>query len=280
MHHIVTLTCHDRPGLVHAVTSGILDVDGNIVESHQFTEPDTLTFCMRIVVDSEVSDSGVIQSAIQSRLGGLDTSLTVRLASRHPKLAVLVSKFDHCLVDLLYRWRTGDLAVDIAVVVSNHPDCRDVVEQHGIPYFHVPVSSDTKQASEDRLRQLIEQFSIDLVVLARYMQVFSEVLCKELESRAINIHHSFLPSFKGASPYRQAHARGVKLIGATAHYVTADLDEGPIIEQDVVRVDHAHTAEQLAALGRDIERSVLSRAVGLWSQNRVLLVGSKTVVFR
>ena len=191
----------------------------------------------------------------------------------------MVSKFDHCLVDLLYRWRTGNIAIDIPLIVSNHPDCRGLADAHGIPYVHLPVTKDTKAAQEAELVRLIEAEAIDLVVLARYMQILSDDLCRHLAGRAINIHHSFLPGFKGAKPYHQAYERGVKLVGATAHFVTADLDEGPIIEQDVARVNHAHTVEQLVSLGQDTERLVLSRAVKLWAENRVLLVGDKTTVF-
>jgi formyltetrahydrofolate deformylase len=182
-------------------------------------------------------------------------------------------------VDLLYRWRTGALPIDIPVIVSNHPDCALVAATHGIPYVHLPITASTKASQEAQLKALIERHEIDLVVLARYMQVLSDDLCAHLSGRAINIHHSFLPGFKGAKPYHQAHERGVKLVGATAHFVTADLDEGPIIEQDVARVNHAHTVEQLVSLGQDTERAVLSRAVRYWAEDRVLLVGNTTVVF-
>jgi formyltetrahydrofolate deformylase len=192
----------------------------------------------------------------------------------------MVSKHLHCLNDLLFRHSTGALQVDIPVVVSNHLDAEPLVKSYGIDFVHLPVTADTKQQAEARLLELVEQHGIDLVVLARYMQVLSDDLCRRLSGRIINIHHSFLPSFKGARPYHQAHARGVKLIGATAHYVTADLDEGPIIEQDVIRVDHAHTQDQLVAAGRDVEAQVLSRAVRWHAESRVLLNGNRTVVFR
>jgi formyltetrahydrofolate deformylase len=191
----------------------------------------------------------------------------------------MVSKTDHCLLDLLYRWENGELPVDIPVVVSNHDDLRPIVERHGLTFVHIPVTAATKPAAEAQLMALVEEHAIDFVVLARYMQVLSDNLCSQLSGRIINIHHSFLPGFKGAKPYHQAHARGVKLIGATAHYVTADLDEGPIIEQDVVRVTHAYTAEQLVAHGRDVERLVLSRAVRRHAEDRVLMVGVRTIVF-
>jgi formyltetrahydrofolate deformylase len=191
----------------------------------------------------------------------------------------MVSRFDHCLVDLLYRWEIGELPVDIPLVVSNHEDLRGIVEARGIPFIHLPVTRDTKPAAEARLFALVEEYDVDLVVLARYMQVLSDDACRRLSGRVINIHHSFLPGFKGAKPYHQAYERGVKLIGATAHFVTADLDEGPIIEQDVARVSHAQDAETLVALGRDVERVVLARAVRLYAEDRVMLTGARTVVF-
>jgi formyltetrahydrofolate deformylase len=279
--HILTLTCDDRPGIVHAVTAGLLDVDGNIVENAQFTDPDTNTFCMRTVV--EVADvSTAVGDAVRARLatGGHEpTAFRVRPADRRPRVMIMVSKYDHCLVDLLYRWRNGMLAIDIPLIVSNHPDCQPVAGRYDIPFLHLPVTKDTKSDQEQRLMELVESHRIDLVVLARYMQILSDDLCGFLEGRAINIHHSFLPGFKGARPYHQAHARGVKLVGATAHFVTADLDEGPIIEQEVARVNHTHTAEQLVELGQDTERLVLARAVRAWSEDRILQVGDRTVVF-
>ncbi|HAP75785.1 MAG TPA: formyltetrahydrofolate deformylase [Acidimicrobiaceae bacterium] len=283
--HILTLTCHDRPGLVHAVCGGLLDVGGNILENAQFTDPDSLTFCMRTVVDTSVDDPAVVQAAVAERLADTQANLRVRLESERPRVMIMVSKFDHCLVDLLYRWRTGALAVDLPIIVSNHADCALIAAQYGIPFLHLPITKavdgpTSKPAQEARIKELIAEHRVDLVVLARYMQVLSDDLCEHLRGRAINIHHSFLPGFKGAKPYHQAHARGVKLVGATAHFVTADLDEGPIIEQDVARVDHTHTAEQLVALGQDTERLALSRAVRFWAEDRILLVGDKTVVFR
>jgi formyltetrahydrofolate deformylase len=192
---------------------------------------------------------------------------------------VMVSRLDHCLADLLYRWDIGELPADLQLVVSNHEDCRPLVERYGLPFVHVPVSAAAKPDAERRLLELIAEFEIDVVVLARYMQVLSDDLCRRLEGRVINIHHSFLPGFKGAKPYHQAYERGVKLIGATAHFVTPVLDEGPIIEQDVARVGHAHTPEQLVAIGRDVERLVLARAVRLYAEDRVVLAGARTVVF-
>lgn len=286
-HHILTLTCHDRPGIVHAVCGGLLDVEGNIVENHQFTEPDTGVFCMRTMVATPSDDPGTVHDAVLNRLttdlAVEPTRLRVRPVDHRPRVMIMVSRYDHCLVDLLYRWRDGSLAVDIPVIVSNHRDCAAVAERHDIPFVHLPIDSSregapSKSRQEGAIRALMAEHGIDLVVLARYMQILSTDLCAHLVGRAINIHHSFLPGFKGARPYHQAHQRGVKLVGATAHFVTADLDEGPIIEQDVARVDHTHTVNELVALGRDTERLVLSRAVGYWAEDRVFLVGDKTVV--
>jgi formyltetrahydrofolate deformylase len=277
--HILTLSCDDRPGLVHAVTGGLLDVDGNIVENAQFTDPDTNTFCMRTVVETPTAASADVHAAVADRLGGAPSGLRVRPKDQRPKVLIMVSKFDHCLVDLLYRWRNDMLAIDIPLVVSNHPDCQPVAGRYDIPFLHLPVSKDTKPQQEAQIKELVRSHGIDLVVLARYMQILSDDLCAFLRGRAINIHHSFLPGFKGAKPYHQAHARGVKLVGATAHFVTADLDEGPIIEQEVARVNHTHTAEQLVELGQDTERLVLARAVRAWAEDRILQVGDKTVVF-
>jgi formyltetrahydrofolate deformylase len=277
--HVLTLTCPDRPGIGHAVCGALLDVGANIVENAQFGEPDTGTFCMRTVFESSEADAAAIAALVSTKLGVAEAVIRVRRAQERPRILIMVSKFDHCLVDLLYRWRTGALPVEIAVIVSNHSDCGPLAAAHGIPFVHLPVTTETKPTQEAALVELVATHSVDLVVLARYMQILSNDLCRALAGRAINIHHSFLPGFKGARPYHQAHHRGVKLIGATAHFVTGDLDEGPIIEQDVVRVTHAHTAEQLTSMGQDVERLVLTRAVRLWSEDRILLVGDKTVVF-
>jgi formyltetrahydrofolate deformylase len=280
--HILTLTCDDRPGIVHAVTAGLLDIEGNIVENAQFTDPDTNMFCMRTVIETPSAGSAAVHAAVSSRLDGIAdraATLKVRPQSQRPKVLIMVSKYDHCLVDLLYRWRNGLLAIDIPLIVSNHPDCQPVAGRYDIPFLHLPVGADTKAQQEAQVKELVRTHDIDLVVLARYMQILSDDLCEFLQGRAINIHHSFLPGFKGARPYHQAHARGVKLVGATAHFVTADLDEGPIIEQEVARVNHTHTAEQLVELGQDTERLVLARAVRAWAEDRILQVGDKTVVF-
>ncbi len=277
--HLLTLTCPDRPGIVHAVSGALLEVGGNILENAQFGDIDTGLFCMRTEFDAGVEDSGLISTLVSAALGDTAARVVVRRDDHRPRVLVMVSKYDHCLVDLLYRWRIGDLRVDIPVIVSNHPNCAQIAANESIPYVHLPVTPVTKPEQEQALLRLVEEHRIDLVVLARYMQVLSDSLCEQLSGRAINIHHSFLPGFKGARPYHQAYERGVKLVGATAHFVTGELDEGPIIEQDVRRVDHAHTAEELTSLGRDTERLVLSRAVGYWAENRILLVGKKTVVF-
>jgi formyltetrahydrofolate deformylase len=289
--HILTLACADRPGIVHAVSAGLLAVGGNITENHQFSEPDTATFCMRTVVTTATDDPAEVREAVAVELAGLgispaetatagfSTRVRVRRSDDRPNVAILVSTADHCLVDLLYRWRSGGLRINPAVIVSNHTVCRPIADQYGIEFRHLPITADTKAIQEAQLREVFADFHVDLVVLARYMQVLSDQLCTDLAGRAINIHHSFLPGFKGAKPYHQAFHRGVKIVGATAHFVTADLDEGPIIEQDVARVDHTQTPEELTRLGQDTERLVLSRAVRLWSEDRIMLVGTKTVIF-
>jgi formyltetrahydrofolate deformylase len=275
----MTLRCPDGPGIIRAFANGVVEADGNIVDNQQFSDPDTGTFCMRTEFDSPLEDVEAVRSFLLGALAPFEPVLTLRPESLRRRMLVMVSKFDHCLVDLLYRHETGELPVDIPLVVSNHPDLRPLVEHHGIPFLHLPVTRETKPDAEARLLELVDEHDVDFVVLARYMQVLSDDLCRALEGRVINIHHSFLPGFKGAKPYHQAYARGVKLIGATAHYVTADLDEGPIIEQEVTRVTHAATPEALVALGRDTERLVLSRAVRRHAEDRVLLVGPRTVVF-
>ncbi len=279
--YTLTLTCPDRPGIVHSVTGAIVGLAGNIVESAQYGDAATNNFSMRI--NFYVEDGGPSLAEIRERLGGVADRFDMRwnLAddSVAPRVLILVSRHLHCLIDLLYRTRVGELKIDIPAVVSNHRDAYRLVASDDIPFFHLPVTPGTRAEQEARLVERIERERIDFVVLARYMQVLSTEFCHRFPGRVINIHHSFLPGFKGARPYHQAHARGVKLIGATAHYVTADLDEGPIIEQDVVRVTHAQSAEQLVAAGREVEQRVLARAVRYQSENRVLLNGEKTVVF-
>jgi formyltetrahydrofolate deformylase len=236
-------------------------------------------FSMRMEFESSATDLAAVRSAVEQELTGLDATLGLRPHEQRRRTLILVSKADHCLMDLLYRYERGELPVEIPVVVGNHDVLRPLVEAHGIEFVHVPVTPETKPEAEARMFELVEQHDVDFVVLARYMQVLSNEACARLQGRAINIHHSFLPGFKGARPYHQAHARGVKLIGATAHYVTAELDEGPIIEQEVVRVSHARTPEEMVALGRDVERLVLARAVEAHAEDRVFLAGSRTVVF-
>jgi formyltetrahydrofolate deformylase len=278
-HYVLTLRCDDQPGIVRALAEGVVQAKGNILESAQFSDPPTGLFCMRTSFESPDPDVADVRDLIEGAVSRFSPVLTLRRESLRKKVLVMVSRLDHCLADLLYRWDIGELPADLQLVVSNHEDCRPLVERHGLPFVHVPVSAATKPEAESRLEELIGEFEVDVVVLARYMQVLSDDLCRRLEGRVINIHHSFLPGFKGARPYHRAYERGVKLIGATAHFVTPDLDEGPIIEQDVARVGHAHTPEQLVAIGRDVERLVLARAVRLYAEDRVVLAGARTVVF-
>ena len=279
---VLTVDCLEGPGLVHAVTGFLVQNSGDILESQQFDDRLTGRFFLRL--HFETSDPSVSLEQLRRGFGELARAhgMNWQLWSAHTpyRTLLMVSKFGHCLNDLLFRWQTGALQVEIPAVVSNHRDLEPLVRSYGIDFIHIPVTADTKPQAEARLLELVEDLDIDLVVLARYMQVLSDDLCKQLEGRAINIHHSFLPSFKGAKPYHQAFERGVKLVGATAHYVTGDLDEGPIIEQDVIRVDHRATSENLVAAGRDVECQVLSRAIAWHAQTRILLNGHRTVVFR
>ncbi|MDN5794969.1 MAG: formyltetrahydrofolate deformylase [Intrasporangium sp.] len=276
--HIMTLTCDDRPGIVATVSHALLQVGANILENQQFSDEDTDLFFMRSVFDADSADVATVLTAIDSSEAIKHQHLQVRPAEEYCRTLILVSRFDHCLLDLLYRWKSGDLPIDIVGVVSNHEDCRALVEYFGVPFTLIPVTPGSKHDAETALIRLVEAQDVKLVVLARYMQILSDRLCEQLAGRAINIHHSFLPGFKGAKPYHQAHDRGVKLIGASAHYVTADLDEGPIIEQDVVRVTHADTPARLVAIGRDVERRVLSEAVRAHADSRVFLSGRRTIV--
>jgi len=278
---VLTLACPDRPGIVHAVTSFLMEHGGNIMESQQFGDQQAGRFFMRIdfEVDSPTSDEA-LRAAFAATAAEFEMDFELWSASAPYRTLIMVSKHLHCLNDLLFRHSTGSLQIEIPAVVSNHLDAEPLARAHGLDFMHIPVTPETKPQAEDQLRGLIEKHQIHLVVLARYMQVLSNDLCAELSGRAINIHHSFLPSFKGAKPYHQAFDRGVKLVGATAHYVTADLDEGPIIEQDVVRVDHAFNQDQLVTAGRDVEAQVLSRAVRWHAESRVFLNGHRTVVFR
>jgi len=280
---VLTLTCPDRAGIVHAVTGLLVEQRGNILESQQFGDLAENRFFMRVRFAVEGAGAETLErlrsafAPVAERWG-----MTWELwdAGAPYRTLILVSKFSHCLNDLLFRWSSGSLQIDVVGVVSNHPDCERLVASYGVPYHHVPVTADTKAEAEKRLLELVDGEGVDLVVLARYMQVLSDDTCRRLTGKAINIHHSFLPSFKGARPYHQAYARGVKQVGATAHYVTPDLDEGPIIEQDVTRVDHTLGADQLVTAGRDVEAQVLSRAVTWHAEHRVLLNGNRTVVFQ
>lgn len=280
---VLTLSCPDAPGLI-AETSGFIFREGlNIIESAQFTDGTINTFFMRIVADTisgDQPDIAALTAAFQPIADKRRMAFEIRDRNRPLRALVMVSKFDHCLNDLLYRVSIGAIPVDIRAVVSNHRDSYQRVAAEGIPYHHIPVTAETKARAEARLIELLEEEQIDVVVLARYMQVLSNDLCRRLPGRIINIHHSFLPSFKGAKPYHQAFARGVKLIGATAHYVTPELDEGPIIEQESMRVDQVTTPEELVALGRDVEALVLSRALRWHAEHRVLINGTRTVVFK
>jgi formyltetrahydrofolate deformylase len=275
---IATLQCEDQPGIVHAMTSAVLACGGNIIENQQFTDEPTNTFVMRTRFETNQGIDAA-QRSLSEGLGKFSPTLRIRPTDRKPRALVLVTKESHCLRDLLYLLELGELPIEIPVVVSNHEDLKGLVESHGFTFAHLPVTATTKAAQEAELLALVEKEAIDFVVLARYMQVLSNEFCAALPGRIINIHHSFLPGFKGAKPYHQAHARGVKIIGATAHFVTADLDEGPIIEQDVAHVSHTSTPEDLIALGRDIERRVLAKAVRLYAQDRIFIVGDRTVVF-
>jgi len=275
---IATLQCADQPGIVHAMTSAVLACGGNIIENQQFTDEPTNTFVMRTRFET-TQGIDAARKSLNDGLGKFSPTLHIRPTQSKPRALVLVTKESHCLRDLLYLLELGELPIEIPVVVSNHEELRSLVESHGFTFIHLPITPATKATQEKELLTLIEKHSIDFVVLARYMQVLSNDFCTALPGRIINIHHSFLPGFKGAKPYHQAHARGVKIIGATAHFVTANLDEGPIIEQDVAHVSHTSTPDDLIALGRDIERRVLAKAVKLFAQDRIFIVGERTVVF-
>lgn len=279
--YILTLSCPDRIGIVHAVSAVLLKHQGNILDAQQFGDPMTNRFFLRVHFELP---QGAGVAATQSDLDQLAQTFAMDLslhdARKHARLLILVSKQGHCLNDLLFRVGSGQLKADIVAVASNHRDLEDMVRQQGIPFHYLPITPQTRHSQEQQILELVRKEQIELVVLARYMQILSTDLCRSLEGKAINIHHSFLPSFKGAKPYHQAHDRGVKIIGATAHYVTADLDEGPIIEQDIERVDHSFGPSELAKVGSDVETLVLSRAVRNHIEHRILLNGHRTVVFR
>ena len=279
--YILTLSCPDRMGIVHTVSGWLLTRHGNIIHAQQFGDTDTERFFLRVHFSlPEAAPVETLEADFASVAERFDMRFQFHDTRRKARLLILVSRQGHCLNDLLFRVQSGQMPAEIAGVVSNHPDFRALARAHGLPFHHLPVSPDTRADQERRILELAERERVDLVVLARYMQILSGELCRALAGRAINIHHSFLPSFKGARPYYQAHARGVKIIGATAHYVTEDLDEGPIIEQDIERVDHAMGPQDLTRIGSDIESVVLSRAVRWHVEHRILLNGRRTVVFR
>jgi formyltetrahydrofolate deformylase len=279
-HWILTLVCEDRPGIVHAISGAIVEAAGNITESQQFSSDDTGTFFMRLQVESTIDRAG-FEAALAPITEKYGMTWHLDVVGRPLRTLVLVSKAGHCLNDLLFRQHAGQLPVQIPLVMSNHPELARTAEFYDVPFEHHPVTSPgQKLAFEDRVLEVVEQHDIELVVLARYMQILSPELCGALAGRAINIHHSFLPGFKGANPYKQAHARGVKIIGATAHFVTSDLDEGPIIEQNIVRVDHSRSPAELVAIGQDEESRTLTQAVKWFAESRVLLDGARTIIFR
>lgn len=284
--YILTLSCGDHRGIVHSVSGFLAEYGCNIIDSAQFGDAQSQTFFMRVHFAAE--DAAVSDIALREAFGRLAQTMQLDWqmhdAHKKPRVMIMVSKIGHCLNDLLFRYRSGLLPVEIPAIVSNHTEFYQLAASYNIPFHNLPLeagaSLDAKHAQEERVLEIVERNKIDLVVLARYMQILSPQMCDALKGRAINIHHSFLPSFKGAKPYYQAHERGVKLIGATAHYVTSDLDEGPIIEQEVERVDHNMTPDQLTAIGRDVECVTLARAVKWHVEHRIVLNGHKTVVFR
>ena len=272
---IASLQCADQPGIVHAMTSAVLACGGNIIENQQFTDPATNTFVMRTRFETSQGQAAA-EKSLSEGLAKYDPALHIRPTSERPRALVMVTKESHCLRDLLYLNELGELKVEIPLVISNHEDLRQLVESHGVKFMYLPGD---KVAQEAEITKQIDLLKIDFVVLARYMQILSAEFCDRMPGKIINIHHSFLPGFKGAKPYHQAHERGVKIIGASAHFVTRDLDEGPIIEQDVAHVTHIATPEELIAIGRDIERRVLAKAVKLYSEDKIFVVGKRTVVF-
>jgi len=279
-HWTLTLVCPDSPGIVHAVSGAVVEAGGDITESAQFSSADTGTFFMRLQVEAP-ADRASFESVLAPVAERYDMQWKLDVVGRPLRTLVLASKAGHCLNDLLFRQRAGQLPVEIPLVMANHPDLGGLAEFYGVPFeHHAVVGPDDKARFEQRVLQVVDRYDVELVVLARYMQILSPELCAALEGRTINIHHSFLPGFKGANPYRQAHARGVKLIGATAHFVTSDLDEGPIIEQNVVRVDHTRSPSELVAIGQDEESRTLTQAVRWFAESRVLLDGARTIVFR
>ena len=278
--YILTLSCLDRMGIVHAVSGFLLERQGNIEEAAQYNDPATGLFFMRVQFACDQLDASQLKSEITAFAMPFNMAWKLHSTADTMRTVIMVSRDGHCLNDILFRFKSGLLPIDVRAIISNHRDFYQLAASYNVPFHHIAVTADTKAQAEAKQLEIIESEGAELVVLARYMQVLSNDLCKKLSGRAINIHHSMLPSFKGAKPYHQAHVRGVKVIGATAHYVTADLDEGPIIEQDVTRVDHKDTVENLTARGKDTESRVLARAVKWHSEHRVLLNGHKTVIFK
>jgi formyltetrahydrofolate deformylase len=280
--HTLTLSCADRPGIVAKVSAALFEGGFNVLEAQQFDDLETGNFFMRVDFDgaNERADVAALRARFAELAAAFGMTWSLRPEAQRKRVVLMVSRFDHCLADLLYRWRSGELKMDVAGIIANYPrEAYDNVDFGAIPFHHLPVEKETKMEQETQVWETIRNAQADVVVLARYMQILSAGLVAKLAGRCINIHHSFLPGFKGAKPYHQAHARGVKLIGATAHFVTANLDEGPIIEQAVERITHADTPEDLVRKGRDIERRVLARALAYHLQDRVLINGAKTVVF-
>ena len=275
---IASLQCADQPGIVHAMTTAVLGCVGNIIENQQFTDTTTNTFVMRTRFET-TQGLDAAKKSLHDGLGKFSPMLHIRPTQEKPRALVLVTKESHCLRDLMYLLELGELPIEIPLVISNREDLKSLVESHGIPFLYLPVASGSKTEQEKIILAKMAELKIDFVVLARYMQILSQDFCAAMPGKIINIHHSFLPGFKGAKPYHQAHNRGVKIIGATAHFVTAELDEGPIIEQDVAHITHTATPEEMIARGRDIERRVLARAVKLFAEDRIFIVGQRTVVF-
>ncbi len=279
-HWVLTFVCPDRPGIVHAISGAVVEAGGNITESQQYTSEDTGRFFMRLQIEAAISKAG-FEKQIEKIIGDYKLEYVLDYVGRPMKTVVLVSKAAHCLNDILFRQRSGQLPIEISKVFGNHDDLRELAEFYGISFESMPIENGIDKAKfEKALREFMNKEKIELIVLARFMQILSPAFCNEFAGRIINIHHSFLPGFKGANPYAQAHARGVKLIGATAHFVTEDLDEGPIIEQNVTRVDHAASKQALVQIGQDAESKTLTQAIRWFAEHRVLLDGQRTIIFR
>jgi len=276
--YILKLECPDRPGIVASISQGLLEADANILRNSEYRDEPSQSFTMRCVFETDLCSVADVNNSLSQRIQDLGATVSIRDKQTAPKAIIMVSKYDHCLLDIFYRIKSGELNLDIVTVVSNHPDLELVTKQNGFNFVHVPVTSESKKEAELSLRQIIEDNQVESIILARYMQILSPEFCKDYSGKIINIHHSFLPGFKGADPYQQAYDRGVKLIGATAHYVTAELDEGPIIFQDVTTVSHLDSKDEMVTMGRDVERLVLSKAVKAHAEDRIFLLGNRTVV--